>query len=350
MRALVVSSAVWVSTPAWGGELVNVSVDFDGWTMTPIAEAGVVRRIIATRNDDEALATDIDVVLYTRASSGWSGEAYDPSMTKEDAVVDLAQELGLPDPFAGAWHISLDADDVLEHVLPRVEFGKGFFVTDPLYLIAQAMQDPEPLVEQAEDQGMPAGGGSINTGATTSPGGAQGPGDVPIVDGDGCGCTDACLQDAILEAAQALLDDDADGVETLLAEDLHAVFSTGLADRGGCACNGGIVHGRLRTPTSWTCGFWFLVDTTPIGGGGTQCSYERTLTKLQTQRCVIVCEDSPNCPSFVFTRTRLLTAKEFGSSIAASGAACSPPAAGVCGPPTTGVETGPWVGSPPDCP
>jgi len=79
---------------AAASDLVDMSVEIDGWTMLPFADAGATTHIIATRNDDEALTTDIDVVLYEKTIDGWDGSAYDPSVTKEDALIDIADEFG----------------------------------------------------------------------------------------------------------------------------------------------------------------------------------------------------------------------------------------------------------------
>ena len=84
--AAVISMSV---SNATASDLVDMSVVMDGWTMLPIADAGATTHIIAARNDDEALATDIDVVLYEKTVDGWSGSAYDPSVTKEEAFIDI---------------------------------------------------------------------------------------------------------------------------------------------------------------------------------------------------------------------------------------------------------------------
>ena len=41
---------------------------------------------------------EIDVVLYEKAATGCSGEAYNPSVTKEDTMIDITAESGLPSP------------------------------------------------------------------------------------------------------------------------------------------------------------------------------------------------------------------------------------------------------------
>ncbi len=153
----IAAVVAFLTSGALAHDLVNISVEMDGWTMLPIADAGATTHIIATRNDDEALFTDIDVVLYEKTADGWSGSAYDPTITKEDALIDIANEFGLSDPMSGDWMIDLDQEDVLDYTLPRAAFGKGFFVTDPLYAIANHIDDPEPLAEGAEDAGLAAG-------------------------------------------------------------------------------------------------------------------------------------------------------------------------------------------------
>ncbi len=276
-------------------DLVNFSVEIDGWTMLPIAENGATTHIIAARNDDEALSTDIDVVLYEKTTNGWEGAAYDPSVTKEDAMIDLADEFGLSDPFGGEWQIDLDADDVLEFVLPRVGFGKGFFVTDPLYAVAQLLENPEPLAEAAEGSGEAAGSSAINTGNVSSGTGGSDAGGPQSTD---CGCENACIQTAIAVGADIYLA--ADPTSQIEADDAldaaDLAIETYLQTLFPCC--------RRRTVTntfnsgSWVCGPW--VPTGPaspvlLSEGLWVCEYTRTSTRNQTRTRIRTCWDCTRC-------------------------------------------------------
>jgi len=339
-------------------DLVNISVEMDGWTMLPFADAGATTHIIATRNDNEALATDIDVVLYEKTINGWDGSAYDPSVTKEDALIDIANEFGLADPLGGSWQVDIDQANVLEFVLPRVGFGKGFFVTDPLFDIAIHIDDPEPLAQGAEDAGLPSGSGAINTGGISGGGlGGSDAGGGQTV--GGCGCDQACIQYMIAagsdvyalsnpttqeEADQAL--DDAD---LAMADYVIAFFP---------CC-------RKRTVTNsfndgnWACGAWTLTNgPTPAGGQANymfNCSYSRTATKTQTRTRIRTCR---NCVRCTWRQTRTLTSVE---QTTRSTVTAFPPTLPVCppapisGPGCSGFEvdddlTTAWTPASPCCP
>lgn len=254
-------------------ELVDIWVEVDGWTMMPIAENGATTHIIAVRNDDEALTTDIDVVLYEKTEGGWSGWAYDPIVSKEDAMIDLAEEFGLADPFSsGEWPIELDVEDVLDNVLPRVGFGKGFFVTDPLYEVAHQIDNPEPLAEAAESSGMAAGSGAVNTGGV--PGGSQAG---PAIS-DGCGC-DACLQDGFSSLVDVYLQDPDADID-------QAVVDTGFEASFSCPC-----YYRLSIPgpstvwSPWVCGAWTVSHNAATGICTYSTNSSRSRSRTVTTRC-----------------------------------------------------------------
>ncbi len=264
--------------------------------MMPIAENGETTLIIAARNDDEALATDIDVVLYEKMADGWAGSAYDPSVTKEDAMIDLANEFGLPDPFGGDWHIDLDIVDVLDYVLPRVGFGKGFFVTDPLFEIANHITDPNPLASAAEDAGQPAGSGGAVTGSApvtgVGDGGSNGGFPIPT----DCGC-DACFQDMLKLGADVYLAGGAQPFED--AEEAMNDYAELLLP----CCRRRTTSTIISTP--WTCGPW-LSDPpvpNPLLPSSFSCNYSRTAARTQTKKSIRRCWDCVRC-TWTETRTQ----------------------------------------------
>lgn len=323
-------------------DIVNLSVEIDGWTMTPIVENGATTHIIATRNDDETLTTDVDVVLYERTANGWAGTAYDPSVTKEDAVLDLADEFGLPDPFGGKWHIDLDADDVLGHVLPRVGFGKGFFVTDPLYVIAHQLNDPEPLAEAAENSGLPAGSSAINTGSIG--GGAVADPPQPIGS-----CCDVCLQDSIAAGVDASLSD-----PTLDLDAIELIAYAESQSQSSCCWPWTWTTSTTETGCTGT-GPWVLFDSdvASLGSGyQLQCRYRRPVTDTQTRNRIRRCADCTRIPfSQSRTRTgeqRTIDSYEFQSPPAPTCPAV-PAWTGPCNLTRVLTQTA-WTPAPPACP
>lgn len=342
MSVALVSACAWVAT---GADLVNLSVEIDGWTMMPIAENGATTHIIAARNEDETLTTDIDVVLYEKTATGWSGTAYHPSVTKEDAMIDIANEFGLSDPFGGEWLIDLDEIDVLDHVLPRVGFGKGFFVTDPLYVIAHQMNDPEPLVEAAESEGLAAGSGAANTGSISGGGGSTpvGPGQ-PI----GCGC-DACIQDSIAAGVDASLSD-----PTLDLDAIESIAHIESQNQISCC----LPWTWTTTTTTAGCtgtGPWALFDSDVViigGGYQLQCRYKRPVTDTQTRDRIRRCFDCTRIP-FSQTRTRTGEQRTIDSYEFTSPPAPTCPAVpgftGPCNLTRVLTQTA-WTPAPPACP
>jgi hypothetical protein len=267
-------------------DLVDMSVEVDGWKMLPVSDLGLTTHIIAARVDDQLSTTDIDVVLYEKTAGGWSGTAYDPSVTKEDAMVDLAAELGLADPFGGTWQIVLDPSNSIGIASPRLAFGKGFFVDDPLYFIANQLPDPEPLAQLAESAGLAAGSGAINTGSIggTDIGGGQ---------STNCGC-DACIQDSIAAGADAFLAN-----PSMLVEEIDDVIGASLAASPGGGC---CIERTTCGPISfgpWSCTGWSLNDHNPHTGN---CEYVRTAFRLQTIRCSKICSDCLTKVSFTQNR------------------------------------------------
>ncbi len=320
-------------------ELVDMSVIMDGWTMLPIADAGATTHIIAARNDDEALTTDIDVVVYEKTLDGWSGSAYDPSVTKEDAFIDIADEFGLSDPFDGTWQIDLDEEDVFGFVLPRVAFGKGFFVTDPLYEIANHLDDPESLAQGAETAGLPAGSGAINTGSISgvSPGGTDVGGGQPA----DCSC-DACIQTAIAAGADALLIEPG-----FTSSQIDAVIDANLHQGAGC-CPERVTYGTV-TNGAWICSAWVFQETDPTPGGVT-CRYKRDAFRLQSRTYTIRCIGDDICTVLEGTQNRIESGTQTGSTLAATAAGCTPPVGVVCVAGALGRTYTSWAPPLPDCP
>ena len=260
-------------------------------------------------------------------------------MTKEDAIIDLAAELGLPDPFGGEWDLTLDTDDVLEHVLPRKPFGSGFFAADPFYPIASQMPNPQPLAEGAEEAGMPAGGSMINTGNVSGggTGGSAGGHSNPCAGG----CSTVCLQNSVAAGVDAFLADPTIGVAGAAAKDSEVWY--GLA---GCC-----FPRSWRTtpvPGPWTCGPWVFQYSSPGGMAGKNCHYirntTRTVSRGYTRRCL-------DCTMIIITQTATETSTQTGRVTVAAGDPC--PAGGPVGlacAPTGSISRGAWTPGPPACP
>lgn len=264
--SITISSCV---AGSFGNELVPITMSTDGWTLSPVSDSGSTTYIIATRNDYEASMTDIDVVLYERVSNDWFASAYGSDVTLEDALLDLADEIGLPDPRDGDWMIGFDEANVLDYVTPRMPFGKGFFVQDPLYDIAQQLENADPLVEGAEDAGFEAASSVTNTGSVS--GGSFGGGDAEDPEPGDCGCDDACVQNLLSNIVEAHLDDPTIPIELVMQEETEGVL---------CPCYYSIAFASPPTPwTAWACAAWGNV--VPDASG--ICRYSTTATRIRTR-------------------------------------------------------------------
>lgn len=224
-------------------------------------------------------------------------------------------------------------------MLPRAAFGKGFFVADPLYAIANHIEDPEPLAEGAEDAGLAAGSGSINTGGVSGGGSYGGGSDAGGgQSADGCGCDDACLQTMIAVGADVFIGggglslDDADQAMTNYAEALFPCCRRRTTS--------------TITSTPWTCGAW--LSSAPVQFPATQgayhCNYSRTSARTQTRTKIRTCW---NCVRCTWTETRTQRGDQTHQSIIW----VTPPATPTCPNPPTGApacggtpnSTGPWL-------
>ena len=220
-RNLGLIAAVAFSSVCVGGEYAGVTIKIDGWTIVPIHDTLATTHLIALRDDDELRTTDIDTVLYTRTSAGWDAEAYAPGVSKEDAMIDLANDLQLSDPMLLNLDLGLDAPDVTGVDATRAPFGKGFFVSDPLYAAAEVLENPQPLTELVENIGGASAGSAINTGGVSA-----NPVDPQPWD-ENCGCA-LCLQDSIAAGIDAMVGDptvDVIEAEGIAHTDLHTAFS-----------------------------------------------------------------------------------------------------------------------------
>lgn len=305
-------------------DLVGFSVEIEGWSVLPISDAGETTHLIAARIEAETLTTDIDVVLYERFGDIWTASAYDPSITKEDAMLDLSSEFGLSDPFLDQWLVGLNEENVLDFILHRVPFGKGFFVTDPLYNVAQLLDDPEPLVEGAEDAGLAAGSGAINTGVLS--GGSDVGSPQPT--------NEDCIYISIAAGVDAYLSDpdlNVEDIELIAHDEMEAMI---------CFCIEWTWRGRAGAWSSWTCTGWNLVASDPVAGTCTYSTYaSRQRSASNRKRCY-------NCTVLNWTTFETQYGALTLTVPMGPGGSCSPPAA--CGAPQSSTSTG-WVPPDPNC-
>lgn len=259
-------------------DLAGVTSGVDGWTLVPLHDGAATSHIVAARDDDKARDTDIDVVLYIRTAEGWEAEAYEPSTGKEDALIALAAEFGLPNPMSGDWGIEdLDPEAVTGFAPPRAAFKTGFFADDPLSDAASGMSDPGPLVEAAETLGLPAAGSAVNTGSL---------GAVPIDPIDMCGCQQVpCIQAAIAAGVDAKLSD-----PSLTFEEVVAITGAEFYLTLGCCFPGW--HSETGPWSDWTCPnpTWINVGREPGSSGSDECVYERVVERSRMRvyykRCI----------------------------------------------------------------
>ncbi len=322
-----------------GTDLAGVTVEVDGWTLVPLRDATAMTHMIAARDDDELRVTDIDVVLYIRTAAGWDAEAYDPSISKEDALLDLATEFVLPDPMNGDWMIDdLDVADVTGAAGDRAPFKTGFFTEDPLSEAASALDNPQPLIEAAESLGLASGGSLANSGNLTNP-----------IDPQPTGCSCAvinCLQDSISAGVDAMIAD-----STLTPEQIDAIMNEEMQIAFGCCIYWISYYG----PSDWqtSCGGWQLVDSNSIPGGGTNCDYERDVTMIRTRLAFKQCWD---CTRFFVVQTQTHTGCQSTRETVIQGDPCPDPGDvgepdGECVITDCGdAVTGPWTPSLPPCP
>lgn len=326
------------------------SVDVDGWTILAVSDGDQVSHLIAARTGHLEKNTDVDVVLYTRLQAGWAASAYDPSVTIEDALADIAQEFGLASPLSVPWPVDLDPTQFTEVVPSRNPFDSGFFISDPLSGIASQMANPEPLVSAAEDAGVAAGGSVVNTGSLSA-GDVVGPEPVP-------GCpprNNYDLQDAIATGFDSLLA----GVSVTIGEAESIAFVHWENQRACC-----IPWTWTTTTTAWgpwyCCSGWALDPAypSPIQNGpcSANCHYERDICRDRTRTRV---RRLLNCTRCTWTEVQTEKGQHKGrATVDLSGSGCVIPAGFACpgvpdnipactDPPHTGVSKTGWVGTPP---
>jgi hypothetical protein len=317
-------------------------VDADGWTIIPIHDTIATTHLIALRNDDELRTTDIDTVVYIRAASGWDAEAYGPSVTKEDAMVHLANELGLSDPLALDWELGLDAGDLTGVAPTRAAFGKGFFASDPLYAAAAAMDDPEPLATLVETMGGASASSAVNT-STITPVGDP----IPGGGGGGPGCVVA-PHDTIAASVDRWIDGTFASFEAAATQAIGDFYASSN-------CCWPWTYYRWESAWSpWSCGPWTGPISGPFSNGSIYyCRFQRTASRSKTRTAIKVCA---NCSMVIWQQTKTETGTQITSEPTPNNSStnCGSPS-GVTSPGSGCVPTGPtqysgWLpGQPQPC-
>jgi len=288
-------AAVAFSAVCVGGEYAGVTIGIDGWTIVPIHDTIATTHLIALRDDDELRMTDIDTVLYTRTSAGWDAEAYAPGVSKEDAMIDLANDLQLSDPMLLDWDLGLDAPDVTGVDATRAPFGKGFFVSDPLYAAAEVLENPQPLIEFVESTGGASAGSAINTGGISA-----NPVDPQPWD-ENCGCA-LCLQNSIAAGIDAMVGDPT--VDVIEAEGIaHTDLNTAIA-----CCRPWTWTNWIGPWSAWECSYgtaWVYTGRLALSINQDYCYFDRSVKRTQQRTRVRRCF---NCTQFAVLQSRI----EFG--------------------------------------
>lgn len=327
------------SSACAAGEYAGVTVEVDGWTLIPVHDSIATTHMIALRDDDELRMTDIDSVLYTRTPTGWDGAAYAPGVSKEDALVDMAADLGLSDPMALDWELNIQAADLTGGQVERAAFGSGFFASDPLYAAATAMDDPEPLAEMIETLGGASASSAANT--TKNPVGDPIPGNTGDCDNDSGGCLIA-PQESIAFGIDAMLAGQASDIIEAegLANDHDLAFS--------CCCRPSTWTNWLGPWSSWDCvggtsatwqfDLWYLSST----GQQKTCQFKRLVYRSQQRTRVKRCF---NCNQYAVHQTRT----EYGWQVdqaapvlATDPCPSSPSSSMLCTDPPNGWHFGYW--------
>lgn len=284
---------------AVAGEYAGVTVEVDGWTIIPVHDTVATTHLIALRDDDALRATDIDAVLYTRTASGWDAKAYAPGVSKADALVDLAADLGLGDPMALDWELGVDPSGLTGGDFTRAPFGKGFFLSDPLYPAAAAMADPEPLAEFVEALGGASASSAVHTGSVT-------PIDEPDIGGTGEGGCVTALQDALAFGLDAMIADPT--VDLVEVDNLTQWYS-----QSNFACCWPRTWTNWQGPWSaWDCvggTGWAFTGRTLLPGGQDNCNFKRQVQRSRMRTRVRRCF---NCSQTAVHQTQTQTGWQVG--------------------------------------
>lgn len=307
---------------ASASEYAGVTVNIDGWTIVPVHDTTATTHLIALRDNDGARATDIDTVVYERTATGWDAEAYAPGVSKEDAMLHVASELGLADPMSLDWELGLEAAGVTGAPVSRAPFGKGFFVSDPLFDVADAMDDPTPLADAAEQLGLPSAASVVTTGGVSID-----PVGDPIGIGD-CGCSPLCIQAPIADGVDAYLFD-----ATVDFQAAESLARAAVQANSNCC-----LWWIWTSQPTWTvsCGPWYFHEyTISSNNQAKNCRYRRIVTEVGTRFRIKVCWD---CSMVSVTQTRTITDCQGGRETVLAIDPC--PDASTVGEPAAGCARG----------
>ncbi len=316
---------------ALADEVAPTSLDMEGWTSTPLHDAGVVRRLLMLRNPDQLPAGVIGLLADRQVDGSWSIGAW-TTASYEEIVLYLAGQTGQsPDEVVdGLADLPLDwvllEDPAVVGVAPE-PFGSGLVSGDPLEPAVEGAGDPLALLEVLEFLGYPA---VAKIGAGTPPVG----GSTPI---DPSPHPDDCIQ----LSAGAWFDMLAESFEAEIAvpETGFGVFDDLWDAAQQCCWPRTWVSAQSSSP--WVCGAWSL-DSTPTPNHLGQCvfDYFRIATRSQSRT---LRHRYLNCSVAVCTQTRSCSAYQWDTCVAQAYPTMPPggTCVGVSCPPQSGVSCAP---------
>jgi hypothetical protein len=295
-------------------------IEYDGWGLVPILEAGEVRSFLALRDEDQIVGENITAIWFQRqADDSWTGLAWNDG-DHAAALKYVAIDLGLPT----GW----DENLVVEHdvisatpISPK-PYAYGLYADDPLTPAVAASGDPAATAGALEEIGYAASSLGVIDG-----GGSSG----------GMGRPTCEYQLASTE----LLDAFAIGEEAELAQ--LGTFSDGVSQV--IACCFPATRTRCTPWSDWSCTGWTYVGSSAaLSACGTNCEYERTASRTRTCFRVsisITCNETVCSYDSTTTGQRRTTETVYDCSVPNGAAACpgAPSDPPQCDAPTRNVTT-----------
>lgn len=283
-----------------GGEFLDTSLIKDGWSFTPILDGGNINKIFAVRTEDALNQYVVTGMMIEIDSDGdfvslaWSNASY------EEMLVSVASEWTIDyENMTDRFSLNIDYSDLLEEIdkaevgspLHPAPFTFGLYENDPLQVLVQAVDDPEPILTPLEGAGHAAVG---------SVGGSKvGP---PTPADDDCLRLVSDLVHGVVAAAEDYVHNGADFMDRFQ-------FELSESSSGSCPCEEAITVETGDWVT--TCGDWVMGELDPMLHCRARREWSRTRFTIQTRTYTLVCSDctEQECEQ---SRTRTMSMSAYG--------------------------------------